>query len=95
MVDFRQYGDFLLALCFVLLAEMYLFYGRKDAVVDVERLVNAATPTTTDHLTHLPLLNPLVLAHQIVLNNTILALLQQKRDTLHNRVTLLTVLTAL
>ena len=95
MVDFRQYGDFLLALRLVLLAEVDLLDGGEDAVVDIERLVDPPAPAAADHLAHLPLLNPLVLAHQVILHYPVLALLQQQGNALHDRVRLLAILAAL
>lgn len=95
MVYFREYGNFLLALRLVLLTEMDLLDSRQDAIVDIKCLVDATTSATADHLADLPLLNPLIFTNQVILYDSVLALLQQQRNAVHDRVGLFAILAAL
>lgn len=89
VVDFGEDGYLSFGLLFIFLAEVYLFDSGENAVVDVERLVDSSRASSADHLADLPLLDALVLADQVVLHDSLLALLQQQRNALHNRHALL------
>lgn len=95
MVYFREYCDFFLALRLIFLTEMDLFDSGEDTIVDIECFIHTTRPTSAYHLADLPLLNSLILTNQVILNYTVPTLLQQQRNTLHNRVSLFTILTTL
>ncbi len=92
-MDFGEYGDLIFWLFLVSLANMDLFYSREDPIVDIQGFIDPPGPPTSNHLTYLPFLNTLILAHQIILHYPILRFLKQEGNIVANGMILLTIIT--